>query len=80
MVIKNPPMIIVLFILVFLIVLTIFYFYLQPKDKTNPTFTCPSSEWIDCMPSVDQPTRYQCEKPYLDWAIANCSDFKGVAF
>lgn len=41
-------------------------------------FTCPSTQWIDCMPGTDI-VNYQCAENYLSWAKANCSGFKGAA-
>lgn len=51
--------------------------------KTSPdtsNYKCPSIEWIDCMPIVEESRKYQCEQPYLDWATANCPNFKGAAY
>lgn len=45
----------------------------------TPKFTCPQTEWIDCMPVVDAARKYQCQPPYLNWAKANCPGFQGAA-
>lgn len=52
----------------------------KTTTKNDPsTYTCPGSEWVDCMPSVDAPKNYQCENAFLTWAKAHCPGFKGAA-
>ena len=43
------------------------------------TFTCPKTEWVDCMPGSDQGKRMECTSEYLTWAKANCPSFQGAA-
>ena len=50
----------------------------SPKIPNNK-FTCPQSEYVDCMPGPDARYRPECEKPYLEWATKNCPGFKGAA-
>lgn len=44
------------------------------------TYTCPETEYVDCMPSVGGGAKPQCEKDFLSWAQENCSGFKGAAY
>lgn len=44
------------------------------------TYTCPETEYVDCMPNVGGGTKPQCEKDFLSWAQENCSGFKGAAY
>jgi hypothetical protein len=46
----------------------------------NGTYTCPKSEWVDCMPTIGLDKSSQCGQSYLDWVRANCPNFKGVAY
>lgn len=77
---------ILFFITVFLLFLSnsflVYRIYKNNVDLTAnpPSFSCPSSKWINCMPIGGQSRKYQCEQPYLDWAKANCPNFKGAAF
>ena len=45
---------------------------------TPAKYSCPKTEWIDCMPGPGTP-KTQCQKDYLDWAKTNCINFKGAA-
>lgn len=47
---------------------------------TTSQYTCPDSEWINCMPVVDKKRAWECESGYLQWAKANCPNFKGPAY
>jgi len=47
--------------------------------NNQANYSCPTTDWVDCMPSVDSSIRPQCEQPFLDWAKANCPGFKGAA-
>lgn len=49
------------------------------KGSSQKKYSCPNNEWVDCMPKVDQPPSFQCEKQYLNWAKINCPNFKGAA-
>lgn len=56
--------------------------YSYPAALPTPTpvkYSCPPSEWVDCMPSPDSPPRPQCQSDYLQWAITYCPNFKGAA-
>lgn len=44
------------------------------------SYICPEGEWISCMPVVEESRKFECEKPYIDWAKANCPNFKGIAY
>lgn len=47
--------------------------------STTNIYTCPTSEWVDCLPSPDSPAKAECQKDFLDWATKNCPNFKGAA-
>ncbi len=54
--------------------------YISPMPTSiNQSYTCPASEWVDCMPIVPQERAYQCQAPYLQWAKTNCPGFQGAA-
>lgn len=40
--------------------------------------TCPASGYVDCMPKAGESPSPLCSKDYLDWAKANCPNFKGT--
>jgi hypothetical protein len=40
---------------------------------------CPEVEYVDCMPGPDK-FDSRCSPEYLNWAKANCPDFKGAAY
>lgn len=46
---------------------------------TQPKYTCPKTDWIDCMPNPGSP-KAQCTDDFLKWAKANCPKFQGVAY
>lgn len=49
------------------------------KEKFNgKNFTCPKTEYIDCMPGPDK--KLECNPIYLDWVKKNCPNFKGVVY
>lgn len=53
------------------------------KTYQNTTFICPKSEYVDCMPKVDETTPSpdpRCNQTYLKWAKNNCPDFKGALY
>lgn len=47
-------------------------------------YSCPVSEWIDCMPVITPDgkglNRPQCDPDYLKWAKENCPGFKGATY
>lgn len=52
-----------------------------PQPDTNK-YTCPETEWVDCMPTVSDDTatiRVQCTQEFLSWAQKNCPNFQGAA-
>jgi len=48
------------------------------KFINNTKYTCPTSEWVNCMPGPG-PSKPQCQPEYLKWASNNCPNFKGAA-
>lgn len=49
------------------------------KDKSKTQFTCPGTEWVDCMPGPGV-KKAECSSEFLTWAQANCPNFKGAAY
>ncbi len=47
--------------------------------KCEESYTCPDSEWVDCMPGPSTP-KLRCQKDYLDWMRDNCPNFQGAAY
>lgn len=47
--------------------------------KSLSNYSCPTTEWINCMPSPDSRPNPQCQPEFLKWAQINCPDFKGAA-
>lgn len=45
---------------------------------SKQTYSCPKTAWVDCLPGPG-PTKPLCQKEFLNWAKANCPDFKGAA-
>lgn len=48
-----------------------------PVESSN-NYTCPASEWVDCMPGPG-PEKQQCQAEFLLWAKENCPGFQGAA-
>ena len=42
-------------------------------------FTCPKTDWVDCMPSPNAGIRFECTDEYLQWAKQSCPGFQGAA-
>ena len=42
-------------------------------------YTCPDSEWVDCMPGPNQGIKLECTPEALNWFKLNCPNFKGAA-
>ncbi|MCR4313420.1 MAG: hypothetical protein NUV58_04170 [Candidatus Roizmanbacteria bacterium] len=49
------------------------------KNSDAPKFSCPETEWVDCMPGPGG-IKSECDPQYLNWAQANCPNFKGAAY
>lgn len=50
-----------------------------PTPQTS-TFTCPTSEWVNCMPGPDAAgIKLECTDTFLTWAKTNCPNFQGAA-
>ncbi len=49
------------------------------KDKITTKFSCPKTEWVNCMPGPGSGNRIECASDFLAWAQENCPDFKGAA-
>ncbi len=45
--------------------------------KITNAFTCPSGEWVNCMPGPD--AKPECSTEAMAWYKANCPNFKGGA-
>lgn len=44
------------------------------------TFTCPKTEWVDCMPGPNQGMKIECTSEFLSWAKTSCPGFQGAAY
>lgn len=44
------------------------------------TYTCPKKQYVNCMPGPDKIKKTECTSEFLQWAQANCPNFKGVAY
>ncbi len=45
----------------------------------NADYTCPTSGYVDCMPSMDAAKKKTCSQEAMTWYEANCPNFKGGA-
>lgn len=43
-------------------------------------YSCPETEYVNCMPIVTPEKQHLCDKNYLAWAQANCPTFKGATY
>ncbi|MBI5019420.1 hypothetical protein HZB58_04065 [Candidatus Gottesmanbacteria bacterium] len=54
------------------------------EKTTTPSprsaFTCPETEWVDCMPGPAEGRKLECTSDFLSWAKANCPNFQGAAY
>lgn len=50
-----------------------------PTKAPQANFTCPPTEYVDCMPGPG-PKNKNCDQKFLQWAQENCPNFKGAAF
>jgi hypothetical protein len=48
-------------------------------NKSESNYTCPKTEYVDCMPGPGKETRTECQPAFLQWAQKNCPRFKGAA-
>lgn len=53
-------------------------------SPSNQGFTCPKSEWVDCMPGpLEGKTtgiKLECTPEFLSWAKINCPDFQDAVY
>ncbi len=49
------------------------------SPTTQIKYTCPASEYVDCMPGPG-PAKENCSPEFLNWAQENCPNFKGGAY
>ncbi len=52
----------------------------KKPDDIDTTFQCPTTEWVDCMPTVGGMGKIECTNDFLAWAKLNCPQFQGAAF
>jgi len=76
---KEIYLSIILFSLAFVILLVTLYPHRPQFSKNIDSYTCPTTEWINCMPGPDL-SETECHPKYIDWAEVNCSNFKGVVY
>lgn len=49
------------------------------SSDTKTTYSCPTTEYVNCMPGPSSVTRPECSPAFLKWASANCPNFRGSA-
>lgn len=52
----------------------------KPASSPSSTYTCPQTEYINCMSPIPDENINFCYGNYIDWAKANCPNFKGAAY
>jgi hypothetical protein len=52
----------------------------QSISSPPQSYTCPKTEWVDCMPILTPEAQKLCTKEYLAWAKSSCRGFKGAAY
>jgi len=59
-------------------------FYIRLLTNTTAPggaqYTCPDTEWVDCMPGPDRVKTNLCDTSFLEWAQLNCPGFQGAAY
>lgn len=45
---------------------------------TPTPYICPTTEWVDCLPSVSNTPLPECQPDFLNWAKDNCPGFQGA--
>lgn len=55
-----------------------------PAVPPTNDYTCPKTEWVDCMPGPlegkSQGIKFECADEFITWAKANCPDFQGATY
>ncbi|MBU1327207.1 hypothetical protein KKB64_05070 [Patescibacteria group bacterium] len=53
-----------------------------PSPTSTPSigYTCPDTEWADCMPGPNMGVKQECTPEFINWAKIHCPDFKGPAY
>jgi|GEM_PF-1336481 len=49
------------------------------KPNNSTSFQCPTTEWVDCMPTIGEGGKLECTNDFLSWAKIYCPNFKGAA-
>lgn len=47
--------------------------------KNISSYSCPTSDYVDCMPTVGGVEKTECSVAAMTWYKANCPNFKGAA-
>lgn len=47
--------------------------------KSKPNYSCPKNGWVNCMPILTDEAKKLCQPEAINWYIANCPGFKGMA-
>lgn len=50
-----------------------------PSSNNQQSYSCPQTEWVNCMPGPGVGDRPYCQEDFLEWAKANCPGFQGAA-
>lgn len=49
------------------------------KIKNKTDYSCPENGWVNCMPILTGEAKKLCQPEAINWYIANCPGFKGIA-
>jgi hypothetical protein len=52
---------------------------LKLAGGVKATYTCPKTQYVNCMPGPSSAIRTECSTAFLKWATANCPGFQGAA-
>ena len=44
-----------------------------------PRYVCPSNDWVNCMPILDETKKKACSPEAMTWYKTNCPNFQGGA-
>ena len=56
-----------------------YYIKLTTNKSASTKYVCPENEYVDCMLGPDK-IKLECSPQYLQWAKANCPNFRGATY
>lgn len=54
-------------------------YYVKFLDQSQSQYVCPKTGWVNCMPILTEAAKKLCQPEAINWYIANCPGFKGMA-